>query len=344
MRRNMKALKIIHCANFSESKNGKVYYSIDKKISNGLIRNGHFVYDFSYRELAKSLTFFKSKKFGAKKMNYSLIETVKNIKPDLLLLGHSELVYDATLEIIKTVFPQIKIAMWWVDPFEKIEHIKTRIKYLDAFFATTNPFYYKNFFKESTAYFYIPNISDNSIEIKKAFENKNYKYDLIFIGRSDKNRKIFIEKLANIKDIKYKLFGDTKDNLILGNDYFEMLYNSKMSINYSRYNDISLYSSDRIIQLTAQGVMTFCPRIPDIEKLYTGEEIVYFDDFDDLKAKIYHYLNNDEERKKIAKNGWEKAHNSYNSTRVTKFMIETIFEENYSEEYEWKNQIISSVK
>ena len=58
----MKSLKIVHCANFSESKLGQVFYSIDRKITNGLIRNGHFVYDFSYREVAKNSTFLKRKK------------------------------------------------------------------------------------------------------------------------------------------------------------------------------------------------------------------------------------------------------------------------------------------
>ena len=78
--------------------------------------------------------------------------------------------------------------------------------------------------------------------------------------------------------------------------------------------------------------------------LFDNNEIILFDEKEECLEKINYYLNNDEERKKVAKNGWGKAHNSYNSTRVTKFMIETIFEENYSEEYEWKNQIISSAK
>lgn len=53
----MESFKIVHCANFSESKNGDVFYAIDRIISNGLIRNNHFVYNFSYREVSKSLNF-----------------------------------------------------------------------------------------------------------------------------------------------------------------------------------------------------------------------------------------------------------------------------------------------
>ncbi len=109
-------------------------------------------------------------------------------------------------------------------------------------------------------------------------------------------------------------------------------------------DETSLYSSDRLIQLMANGTMVISKNIPDIEILFNDDEIILFDEKEECLEKINYYLNNDEERKKIAKKGREKAHNSYNSTRVTKFMIETIFEENYSEEYEWKNQIISSAK
>ena len=323
----MRSLRIVHCANFSESKFGKVFYSIDRKITNGLIRNGHFVYDFSYREIAKNLTFLKRKKLGAKKMNKKLIDTVMNIEPDLLLLGHSELVYTSTLKKIKESFPDIKIAMWWVDPFDRISHINERLPYLDAFFATTSPEYHKQFFTNRSNFFYMPNMCDDSIETLKAFENQKYDYDLIFIGRKDDNRKDFINKLSDIKEIDFKVFGDNKNSLIFGQDFLNTITKSKMAINYSRYNDIPLYSSDRIIQLLAQGSLVFSPKVPEFDTLFTEDEIVYFNDFDDLKEKLLFYKNNDEERVKVSKKGWEKAHTFFNSTIITQKMIEDIFKE-----------------
>ncbi len=59
-----------------------------------------------------------------------------------------------------------------------------------------------------------------------------------------------------------------------------------MGLNYSRRNDVTLYSSDRIVQLTGNGLLTFSPRIPGFEKLYTEQEVVYFDDQFDLAKKI----------------------------------------------------------
>lgn len=321
----MNSLKVLHCANFSESKLGQVFYSIDRKITNGLIRNGHFVYDFSYREVAKNSTFLKRKKLGTKKMNQKLIDTIINIQPDLLLLGHSELVYTSTLKKIKESFPNIKIAMWWVDPFDRITHINDRLPYLDTFFATTSPEYYKQFFTNRTNFEYMPNMCDNSIETLKAFENNTYDYDLIFIGRSDDNRKEFIHKLSEIEEIDFKIFGNNKQSLIFGQDFLNTIAKSKMAINYSRYNDIPLYSSDRIIQLLSQGCLVFSPKIPEFDTLFTEDEIVYFNDFDDLKGKLIFYKNNEEKRLEISKKGWGKAHRLFNSSVVTEKMVTNIF-------------------
>ena len=323
----MKSLKIVHCANFSESKFGRVFYSIDRKITNGLIRNGHFVYDFSYREIAKNLSFLKRKKIGARKMNEKLIETIKNIEPDLLLLGHSELVTASTLQKIKDLFPSIKIAMWWVDIFEKerVSHINDRLLYIDDFFATTSPKYYENFFKSNTNLYYMPNMCDDSIEKQKAFENKDYDHDFIFIGRADEKRKKILDKLRTVEEIDIKRFGKNKQELLFGQDFLNTISRSKMALNYSHSNEIPLYSSDRIIQLLAQGTLVFSPKVPELDTLFTEDELVYFDDFDDLRRKLIFYYNNDEKRIEVAKRGWEKAHNLYNATVVTKQMIEKIF-------------------
>ena len=67
-------MKIIHVANFHHNKLGTAYYYADRKISNGFIRSGHYVYDFSYRDEARNCSLLKRKKMGTKKMNQQLIE------------------------------------------------------------------------------------------------------------------------------------------------------------------------------------------------------------------------------------------------------------------------------
>lgn len=333
----MNSLKIVHCANFSESKYGAVYYAIDRKLSHGLIRNGHFVYDFSYREVAKNSTFFKSKKFGIKNTNNALLETLENIKPDLLLLGHSELITIETLRKAKELYPQMKIAMWWVDPFEKIIHISQRLQLIDTFFATTGEGKLKAIFGEDTyaKLSFFPNACDDSIEKVYKDNPHKYLYDIIYVGRNDDNRKAFIAYLQSLSSIKLGMFGHTKEHLLLGSKYFETIQRAKIGLNYSRFNDIELYSSDRIIQLTASGIMVMSPIIPGFENLFQEDEIIYFENHEDFKEKLDYYLSHDNERNAIAQKGYQKAHASFNSTRVTKFMLETILDLPMSETYEW---------
>lgn len=57
-------MKILHIANFGFNKQGAHFYCTDRKISAGLIENGHFVYDFSFRDMARMGTIFKTKKLG----------------------------------------------------------------------------------------------------------------------------------------------------------------------------------------------------------------------------------------------------------------------------------------
>lgn len=325
----MNPLKIVHCANFSESKYGAVYYAIDRKLSNGLIRNGHFVYDFSYREVAKNSTFFKSKKFGIKNANNALLETIENIEPDLLLLGHSELITKETLLKAKMLFPHMKIAMWWVDWIYNLNNILERLDIIDHFFITTDPKELKHTNIDQKLYekcSYFPNFCDSSIDTYKSFENKDYEFDVLFIGRYDKEREAFIDFLKNsFSHLKFGFFGLTKETVLTGNRYLKTIGTSKIGINYSRKNDISMYSSDRIIHLMANGTLVFSPKIPNLEKIISEDEIVYFDSNEDFKNKLNYYLSHDEERMKIAEKGWIKAHRCFNEKIIAKNIIDTMY-------------------
>jgi hypothetical protein len=335
-------MKILHIANFSLFKNESVFYSIDRKISNGLIRNGHFVADFSYRDLAKYKAPLKIKKFGIKKMHESIFKTIDNVEPDLILLGHSELIDSHTTKAIKEKYPNIKLAMWWVDWLKNLSSIQSKINYLDVLFTTTGiDAIDDKLFNNNLKIVYIPNMCDSSIESYKAFEKSIFQQDLLFAGRVDLYREDFILKLKNSldKNIIFNTFGTSKDNLLLGNEFLKTIGNSKFALNLSRDHDTSLYSSDRIIQLMANGTCVFSKSIPNSDILFNNSEIIFFDTINECKEKIEYYYNDDNKRKEIAYNGWKKAHDSFNSTRVTKFMLEVVFNDTLSENYEWKDQV-----
>ncbi len=81
--------------------------------------------------------FLKQKKLGANWANKEVLKVVNNIEPDLVLIGHSDLMSPDVLRQIKESYPNTKIAFWYVDPLyleSKLGFVKAFSPYLDAIF------------------------------------------------------------------------------------------------------------------------------------------------------------------------------------------------------------------
>ncbi|HEY8990688.1 MAG TPA: hypothetical protein VIM46_01820, partial [Luteolibacter sp.] len=83
-------MRIVHAANLQLDKDGAHLWNQDQKIHHGLVRLGHFVYPFSINDRARMLSPFGGKSLGKKPANRALIETCRNVHPDVLLLGHAQ--------------------------------------------------------------------------------------------------------------------------------------------------------------------------------------------------------------------------------------------------------------
>lgn len=349
----MNKLKIVHCANFSYFKNGEVFYSTDRKITFGLMSQGHFVYDFSYRDQSKAQRFLAFKKKSIIKMNQDLIETCINIEPDLLLLAKSEFIFPVTLEKIKKILPSIKIAKWFVDFLDREN--KTffeQFNYIDFFFQTNATSLKKlsSTYPHMTCAF-MPNIADPSFERKI---NLNKEYDLIYIARDHKEdvRYEFAVKLNDFckkKDYNLKIYASLGNPLVFGTEYYREISKSKIAINFNRSDfldrineDNFMGSSDRMNHFMGMHTCTFSPRIRGLEDIYRDKvDVVYFDNLDDCFEKIDFYLKN-KKYEEIAINGNKRVYEVSNANRVTKFMLEVIFNEKFADEYEWKSLVYKS--
>ena len=342
-------MRILHVANFNTHKYGTDLYSTDRKISAGLVRNGHFVYDFSYRDVCRNESFFRTTKLGTGSVNQKLLKACSQINPHLLLLGHSELITSETLEKVRKSHPSIKIGLWYVDALfhrEKTEHLFNRLQFIDMVFATTSGSYLREYSRGTTSAVFIPNMVDPAVESYTAFRNTTCDYDFIFCGRdsNDPERRTFMEKLQleTGKTMRSAFFGCLGNRPVTGHDYLALLSRSRMALNISRRNDVRLYSSDRIAQLTGNGLLTFCPRIPAMELLYTEKELVYFSTPEELLARIQYFHSHPDEAEKRAEKGWHRAHRSFNTTRVTAYMIERLFDQPLSSDYEWQDEFYTS--
>ncbi|MDD3596893.1 glycosyltransferase, partial [Sulfuricurvum sp.] len=159
------------------------------------------------------------------------------------------------------------------------------------------------------------------------FEQSDLPIDFLFCGTDYKDpvRQAFLNSLSEqLAGLNTRFAGCLGQPRIFGAEYMQTLSQSRMGLNYSRRNDVELYSSDRIAHLTGNGVLTFTPRIPGYEALYIEDEVVYFDDLDDLIAKVRYYYGHFDEGAAIAKRGWEKAHMLCHADRVVNEMVEII--------------------
>ncbi len=317
---------------FSVNKYGANYYSGHTRISNGLIRNGHFVYNFSYRDVSRAEAPLGIKQLGLKKMNRRFIETAERIGADVVLLGHAESIETETLIEIKRRLPDCKIAMWWVDWWHNLTQydrvMTTRMALLDALFMTSDTNFVRNEYAPARAvekFFFMPNSCDPSMDTGKAYELSKPLHDVLFIGRSFGSRDDLLSHIKqNMTDLNVGLYGQGRKNFITGRSYLDTVSNSRIGINFSRDNSMPRYTSNRMVHLAANGCLVMTPETPDMKELFTSDEVVYFDTPQDCENKIRYYLAHQDEAQKIAKAGQSRAHKDYNAKVITADMISKI--------------------
>lgn len=326
-------LRIVHACNFHYNKSGDKYDTMDQKIHQGLGENGHYVYPFPVHDIGRQLSWTNSKRFGAAKANQSLIETCRKIHPDILLLGHSQSITTKTLETICQEHPKIKIAQWFCDWFYsarsfKFAFIFDRLHLLDAFFATTDGEKLATFRSEKCRTAFIPNIVHPAIEKHRAFENRDFDYDLVFFGtdRKDAKRRQTLQQIESTlgSQLRIGIFGSLDRPGVYGHQKEQILARSKAALNLTRLPEpMPLYSSDRIANLLGNGLLA-CTRIDnDLAELYGTDAMLYYHDTVELIEKLSSILQSEAWRQ-TARRGWEVAHKSHNAKCITFAMLEFI--------------------
>lgn len=342
-----RSLKILQVANFGYKHNFQQFYNCDYKIYFGLIKNGHSVYQFSNRDIARQDGFFKSR-FGSKKIqNDKLLKVVREIKPNLILIGHSEQIENETLNKIKEENKDIKIAAFNVDALwlpHNLKLVKERSKAVDALFITTAGDMLKQFSRPGLKVSYIPNPVDSSIDKYKCFENKNPQYDIFFAGGGEYrvNTCNYIKQKS--PNIKFHHIGNSKENLVYGQKYLDELQKCWMGLNLPQFTDDAhqpyLYSSDRISHYFGNGLLTFCHHKTKLwEFLEEGKDAFYYSSEDELAEKIQRAKLNEKESKIIAENGWKNYHMLYSSSLITQYIVEITLNQKLSQSYKWPTEI-----
>ena len=62
--------------------------------------------------------------------------------------------------------------------------------------------------------------------------------------------------MYNLKNVKFDIYGLDKIQPVWSDNYLKCVSNSKMGLNLSRGEPLKYYSSDRIVQITENGLVT----------------------------------------------------------------------------------------
>ena len=127
------------------------------------------------------------------------------------------------------------------------------------------------------------------------------------------------------KNIKFDTYGMLGRQPIWGEEFLKKISNSKMAINLSRGKPIKYYSSDRIAQLMGNGLLTFIHKDTKYDDFFDKKEMIFYKDIYDLSEKIKKYQKDEIDSRKIAKRGHDKYHKYFNSSLVSRYLIDRTF-------------------
>ena len=340
-------LKILHVTNFNERHNGRLFYNTGKRINNGLIRLGHSVLEFSDRDI---VSYYRSINDlnGSKRLNLKLIEVISNYLPNIIILGHADLIKNETLNFIKKNYPQIKIVQWFLDRMDgswvkNKKRFLDKINLMDASFCTTDPKSLK-LPKEKNIY-YMPNPVDESFERLHNYKSSNFNNDVFFAmshgvhrgvlkkGKFDE-REIFLNRIIKKSpDIRFDVYGLNDRQPVWADNFINAISQSKMGLNLSQGKPIKYYSSDRFVQIIGNGLLLLIDEKTKFDDFLNKDEIVLYKNTDDLSEKIKKYSNDDKLRRKIAKKGRDKYFRYFNSALVADFIIKKTFSTKHKKFY-----------
>ena len=325
---------------------GNIKFHTGCKLSNGIIRGNHRLLEFSDRDLVRYESPFHIRPIGKNIVNRKLVKTCDNFRPDLIIIGHCDLITEKTLEEIRRLLPETKIAHWFLDALwipRNIVRLQARMRCTDSIFVTTGGPALKQFCTGKNVVSYMPNPCDPSWESHNNAEKMEFDRDLVFCGvglESDYRYQLLVNLKSDLENtLHFDTFGILGGKPVWGQAYEDVISKSKMALNLNREEDWPLYSSDRLAQLIGNGLLTYVWDKGEMRRLFNDGQVVFFKNEDELSKKIKYFQAEDEDRQTIAAAGRHYYQQHFSAQQVINFIIETTFEKPYTTDYPWAKEV-----
>lgn len=331
-------LSIVHVGNFPFGLKPGFQHGVAVKLSNGLIRNGHLVLNFSDRDVARALAPLPTRKLGRGRANAALEEFCRHHRPDVLLLGHADVIAPATVARIRAALPGLRVAQWNVDPLfepDNVARIATKQPVVDVTFVSTAGPPLAALRAGGKAAF-LPNPVDFSIERGRADCAEALAHDLFYAcGHPSRPKRVicgrewdmdafFREVIARLPHLRLLLGGLLGRPLLTGAAYQRALETCAIGLNASRRPDHPLYSSDRIAQLAGNGLVVLIERTTGYDTIFSDDEMAFFGSLDEFYAQLERLTADPARRRAVAAAGRARYGALFNERAVAQRVLDIL--------------------
>ena len=352
-------MRILLIGNAGEREPGRRHYSVERKLANGFVRNGHHVLFFSDRDVARAGSLFGSSRAGRGAANAKFLEAVRNFAPQAIVATHACLIATQAFAEAKAAPSRPRLAQVCVDPLFRavnVAYLADRARVADATFVTTAGAALARFSTASNVSAFIPNPVDPSVEEGRNFESDDLDFDVFFAAnaggdRAEDWRRATPRLMAAEPGLDCSFHGFDGHPGVYGAAYFEALARARMGLNLnsdraedagSRAPDeeLYLYSSDRISQLLGCGLLALSFRVNRLMDLFEdGVEMAFADTPQAMRDLALRFKRDEPARRRIAEAGWRKAHRAFNERKVAAFVEDVLFRRPLREVYEWPTRL-----
>ena len=331
--------KILHIGNFDEKNDQRLFnISIASKLSKGFIRNGQDVINFDYRDFNNKMIIK-----DPDQLNDKVFKICQNYKPDLVVLGHNNILDFKTIEKIKNN-KSTKFALWYEDHLIKggpnaennLKLIEKNEDLIDNYFVTTHPNPIKTKIPKSKLNF-MPIPADKNIENLEIYNSSNRYKDLFFAlshgvnygklkKRNIDDRELFLNKLIEKNNkFTFNILGYANEQPKWNYQFYKEIAKCKMALNLSRGKPMKYYSSNRIASLMANGIMTFIDQRVGYSNFFDSSEMGFYKSVEDLLYQMDSLCSNINKINKISLNGKKRYFQIFNNSIIADYIIHKTF-------------------
>lgn len=109
-------MRILHTSHQQYKYLGARNYLLPVRINNGFVRNGHEVYWFSDRDVARASSWLHTRATGVGACNKKFLQACRNFQPDLIAMQNADILTPETLAEARRILPNVAVLQYFIDP------------------------------------------------------------------------------------------------------------------------------------------------------------------------------------------------------------------------------------